>query len=220
MPKLKTHEEYENELFNMEIDYFPIESYKGAKIPILHECIREHRWLVRPDNILQGKGCPTCRAIDNTKTDEEYKNRLPADIISIEPYSKAMIPINHQHITCGHIWKVTPNSILRGTGCPNCAIKGFKPNIPGKLYFVSFTHLGETYYKIGITNKSIRKRFEGDWNRYSMKLIWCKEYSIGVYAHKREQELLTMYKDYLVDTNLLISGNTETISVIIPEEIT
>lgn len=57
----KTHEEYLNELFLKEINYIPLEIYKGSLIPIIHTCINDHLWSVSPNNVLKRRQCPECR---------------------------------------------------------------------------------------------------------------------------------------------------------------
>lgn len=57
-----------------------------------------------------------------TKTTEQYKQELEEkhiDVIPLEDYIGANIPINHK-FPCGHINKVVPSSILIGSGCLQC----------------------------------------------------------------------------------------------------
>lgn len=66
----KTHEQYENELFEKEIDLLIIEEYKGKDTPVKHECFNGHEWIVRPHDVLQGRTCPSCNqtsGFDRTK---------------------------------------------------------------------------------------------------------------------------------------------------------
>lgn len=58
--KLKTHREYEDNLFNKEIDAWPLENYINDYTPILHTCLMGHTWKARPSNILRGHACPDC----------------------------------------------------------------------------------------------------------------------------------------------------------------
>jgi hypothetical protein len=215
MARRKTHEEYENELFEKEIDYWPLEQYKGALIPIKHKCLHDHVWNVKPNDILRGRGCPECDRNIRRKTTEEYKTQLSKDIVLLEEYINDATPILHRH-TCGHEWKVNPNSVLRGSSCPKCAKTGFDPSLPAILYLVCFHYLGETYYKIGITSRSVHKRFGGDWNKYDMQIISEKHYSVGAEARSQEQAILSEYRKYKIDTGLLQSGNTETFSCYLP----
>lgn len=148
----KTHEQYEEQLFEREIDFYPLEKYVSAKQPILHECLKGHKWQVRPDDILKGRGCPTC--------------------------SKA----------------------------------GFKYKESATLYFVSFVFGEQTYYKLGITNKSLKDRYGPEWSKLNMRALWQLYFEKGAKAFQIEQELLCKHSDYLVDTGALRRGNTETLT--------
>jgi len=55
-----SHEDYEDRLFENEIDYFPLERYVDSNTPILHECLKGHTWNVAPKHILNNSGCPSC----------------------------------------------------------------------------------------------------------------------------------------------------------------
>lgn len=120
MSKRKTHEEYENELFEREIDYWPLEQYITNKTPINHECVKGHIWKAKPNSILTGMGCPKC-ASNRKKTTEEYKLEIAnTEYDVLENYLGNKIPILHKHI-CGYEWRTRPNDILSGYGCPSCS---------------------------------------------------------------------------------------------------
>ena len=58
----KTHDEYVQELFELNPDIEVLEQYDGAKTSILHRCkIDGHEWYASPSNILFGNGCPQCQ---------------------------------------------------------------------------------------------------------------------------------------------------------------
>ena len=205
----KTHSEYENELFQGEIDYFPLEEYKGGQIPILHECLNGHEWLARPKHILNGHGCPSCVG-NKLKTDQEYKVQiLGRSLINIEPYIRDYIPIEHKCLDCDNIWKTAPSCILQGTGCPMCCSGSFKNDKPGILYHVSLQYLENTYYKVGITNNSVEQRFKQDWKRLNMSLIWELKFEIGKDARVLESKLLRSYDRVVGIYPLRGRGNTE-----------
>lgn len=60
-----------------------------------------------------------------TKTNEEYlqslKERNITKIIPKEKYISARTKINHECTVCGYEWKVMPNNVLSGYGCPVCS---------------------------------------------------------------------------------------------------
>ena len=274
MAKKKTHKEYLEELFLKEIDFDPVEQYAGAKSKILHECVEGHRWAVTPTNILSGKGCPYCDAVDTDKYVKKLKLVNPS-IVCLEEYIKTAIPILHKHLYCSYEWKarphdillgggcpkcngsmlksedtyraeleqtefilvgnyistrvavthkhklcdyewkVTPQNILAGSGCPNCSSSGLKTNLPCKVYFVEFTYNKTTYFKIGITQRKISDRFQGDWNKFNMKVLW--ELTLANYHEAKviESNILNEHRVNKINTGLLHSGNTETFNIYI-----
>jgi hypothetical protein len=128
MPRKKTHDEYEQDLLSKNIAYIPVEPYAGSKNKILHKCPEGHEWPARPNDILSGIGCPSCRrvkqSINQTKTHEQYELELSSKSIPYRPleaYSGARNKILHK-CSLGHEWYSTPNKILSGGGCPECDI--------------------------------------------------------------------------------------------------
>ncbi len=177
----KTHEEYEQELFEKEINYIPLEPYQTRSIPILHACINDHEWKVTPANILGGQGCPKCHFSSRTKTHSEYLQELldnDIDVFPVENYISCTVDILHE-CSLGHQWKAPPNRILKGAGCAKCNLVGgynktrFERDrdlalSPGILYVIVLVNK-ETQerqcLKIGITkgtsNKDVLKRAKG-----------------------------------------------------------
>jgi hypothetical protein len=55
-------------------------------------------------------------------TNKDVDNRLiQRQIKRIDDYQNKRTPINFQCLICGHIWKVSPEGVLKGTGCPSCS---------------------------------------------------------------------------------------------------
>lgn len=202
----KTHLEYENELFFREIDFYPIEQYIDAHTPINHTCLKDHIWKVSPDNILNNKGCPVCSGYKK-KTTEQYQAQINFKVC--EEYINAHSKIRHE-CSKGHIWEARPNDILSGCGCPYCATTGFKLDEPAILYYLKISKDYETYYKVGITNRTVKERFSLDKDK---DIIILKEtlYSKGSEARQAEKDILTQFKDKRVNIKdwLKSQGNTE-----------
>lgn len=60
------------------------------------------------------------------RTNEEFESLLKEKnptIIPLEKYVKKDEKILCRCSVCAHEWKVTPGSIIRGSGCPNCSAK-------------------------------------------------------------------------------------------------
>lgn len=119
MGRKKTHAEYENQLLEREIDYFPLEPYVNDRTPIIHQCINEHQWKVCPSNILTGQGCPYCYNARRFKSHEQYISEIKIDAEPIEPYQGVKTYLWHK-CSENHKWKSRPDIILAGHGCPEC----------------------------------------------------------------------------------------------------
>lgn len=217
--KKKTHEEYLLELQTKDIVYRPLEPYNGSTKYILHSCPVGHTWSGRPDRILARHGCNKC-ANNTLITHKQYEHKLfesEIDANPLEQYLGANIPILHECID-GHIWSVTPSALLnRKRGCPTCSTSGFNDGKPAILYLISFKHNDNIFYKIGITNRSVQERYsEESWDTLKISIVWEIRYHIGRNAREEEKRLLSNYHMFKVNTGVLKSGNTETLSVYIP----
>jgi len=166
------HAQYEEQLFQREIDFQPLEEYINTTTKIKHECLKGHIWEAMPQNILRGSGCPTC-SDKLKKTPESYAAELIAlgiDIVPLEPIESVNYPILHKCIR-GHEWRAKPNTILNGHGCAECNRKGgynetfFSrnpeiANSPGILYCVVLVNKAtdeREALKIGITKGTSTK---------------------------------------------------------------
>lgn len=132
MSKKKTHEEFVEELKNINNNIEPLEKYISAFEKILCRCkICGHEWMAIPKELTgkRQRGCPKC-AIERrnkmkTKTDEEFQNELlkvhKGSIIALESYKGANIKIKFRCMIDSNEWYATPSHILQGHGCPKCA---------------------------------------------------------------------------------------------------
>ena len=209
---MKTHEKYEQQLFDREIYYQPIEPYKGSKHAILHECIKGHQWKAQPSNILAGRGCPRC-SNRHMRNEEEYISDLKTLGITYsieEPYIDTNTNIKHRCPDCTNIWSVKPRHILRGHGCPVCMSTGFDITKPGTLYYIRIIYEGTKYYKLGITNTSISKRFAKDKDK-EIKILYKKLYENGLEAKEKEAYLLRQFSGQRVKNIKILKshGNSE-----------
>lgn len=123
MSKKKTHEEYVQEVAEINSNIEVVEEYIDARTKISHRCkICNNEWVATPDKILRGCGCPKCAG--NIKlTHEEYVDRVKninSNIDVVGKYINATTKIMHKCRIDGYEWNAYPNHILRGSGCPEC----------------------------------------------------------------------------------------------------
>ncbi len=209
-----SNKEYDEKLFEREIDCLRIGDYINARTPILHQGFCGHEWMANPDNILRGKGCPRCNG-GSLKTTEIYKQELVQkgiDLIAIDEYVNDATPIMHE-CRNKHQWKARPTHILQGTNCPHCGYGGFDFSKPAILYYIKFIRNSEIYYKIGITNRTIEQRFSREKDK-EIKVLKIEKFLTGKEAWDKEQELLHSLPNRVTVKNFLkSSGNTELFNI-------
>lgn len=108
-------------------------------------------------------------------------------------------------------WEQTPNAhTIKKQGCPSCVVTGFDITKPAILYYLKIN--GGQAYKIGITNRTVPKRFSNkELQIIEVLKIWY--YKNGQEAYDKEQEILKKYSEYKYKGhNLLQKGNTELFS--------
>ena len=104
----------------------PLEKYVNRKTRLLCRCrICGREWRAVPALLLQGVGCKTCanRKHASRKTDEEFKSQLEEKhptIEALEKYVTRTTKIQFRCKVCGHAWSTTPDTLMRGKGCPVC----------------------------------------------------------------------------------------------------
>lgn len=132
----------------------------------------------------------------------------------------------HVSIVCPvhGIFDQRPDHHMRGQGCPTCSkekrLGGYteelfrvKPQIkelPGILYFIKFESASETFYKIGITSRTVEERFnkKGDVAHYSIEVV--KTRVVTLYeAYQLEQQILHDFQHLKYTPQKWFSGWTE-----------
>lgn len=121
-----THEEFLNKFYEKNEHAQDIEilgTYKNNHTKILCKCkIDGHEWEVKPNNLLQGYGCPLCGG-SLKLTHEEFIKRLQyinSNIEVLGTYVNYGTKILCKCKKCEHKWIATPRDLLQGCGCPKC----------------------------------------------------------------------------------------------------
>jgi len=192
--------------------------YKNTYSKVLITCPIHGDWAQLPMGHLQSRGCPKCaiesRVAKNSKTTEQFIEEAKKVHNSKYNYTKVEY-VNHKEkviIICpehGEFMQ-SPNSHLIGKGCPSCAVTGFDKTKPGLLYYLKVTlEDGKELYKIGITNRSVNRRFNPTELK-KIKVIKVEEFKSGKDAWDKERGILSKYKEYkYIGPDVLDSGNTE-----------
>lgn len=84
-----------------------------------------YKWSPVAATLYHLKKCPNCSKT-RKKTHSEFieeLHKINKNITVLEKYNGTHKKIKCSCDICGNIWTVEPNSLLQGTGCPNCGIK-------------------------------------------------------------------------------------------------
>ena len=122
----KTPEQFEKEVQELVGDeYTFLEPYDGAshKIKCRHnKC--GNVWSLKPNAFLNGTRCPKCIPKKPRKTqkrfEQEVHDKTNGEFVFVEPYKGVMNLMLCEHVKCGYRWRVRPNDIFNGHGCPKC----------------------------------------------------------------------------------------------------
>ncbi len=129
----------------------------------------DHRWQATPGSRTGGgNGCPACAGQQASVTNS-LASRFPELAAQLDPVLNGEITGHHLVpgsdrkvwwrciVDVSHAWQATiANRINAGSGCPDCAVTGYKPNLPGFIYLL--TRGDSTIQrKLGITNVPKRR---------------------------------------------------------------
>ena len=199
--------------------------YINASTPVKIICPIDGPFMMKPSNHLHGStlsngpsSCPRCGYRGMTKTTATFKKE--ANVVhggrydySEVDYVKGTVPVK---IICKihGVFEQRPSSHLMGSNCPYCydVNNRFDLHAPTLLYYLRVTDIDyQVYYKIGITSKTVDKRYDADELDH-IEILWEKRYSTGFKAFEIEQSILCRFNAYRLPANyvsVLKSGWTE-----------
>lgn len=135
MAKKMTNEDFLERVHNLVGDeYTFLEDYvnTATRIRVSHnnDMCNNHVYEVMPAKFVKGSRCPVCSVINRTGTDDNFKKRVHnlvgCEYEFLESYKTSAIKIRVRHNSdyCNrHEYEVSPNSFLKGSRCPVCAIE-------------------------------------------------------------------------------------------------
>ena len=124
----KTHAKFMNDFYKIHDDIEVLEQYIDSKTPIMCKCKQcNHEWKIRPNNLLNGQGCPMC-TVTSLKTQDKFIEEMKIKHSEIEvlgTYTNSTTRVKCRCKKCENIFNPFPNKILAShtNGCPSCAIK-------------------------------------------------------------------------------------------------
>ena len=204
--------------------------YKRNKLKVRIICPIHGEFEQKPNNHLNGSGCPYCASHKGgvAKTTKSFTEE--AIEIHGEKYNYDCVDYKNNktkvEIICpehGSFWQ-TPTRHLSGDGCPNC--KGFwSPNYIKKyhydkvnddcvFYIIKMYNQKEQFIKVGITRKSIKERYDRKINLADYQYEILYEYhNTLLECSKIEENLLHEFKTYRYEPYCWFSGSKECLTI-------
>jgi hypothetical protein len=238
MSKKRTHEDFVSEAINKHgncrFDY-SIEKYNGLHKKIKIKCIK-HNFIFEQKPVSHLRSdycCPKCayeaRSLKLTKTKEEvldifhkvHGNLYDYSLFEYNGIEEKGIIICKLH---GIFHQKPIHHIHKASGCPECGKKktssggysfDFFKNFPEEkhkksfLYLVEMKFKKEHFYKIGITIRSLNRRFSNkEYKIFEIIPIICyEEYLFNNFI--KETEIKNELKDFKYYPNIEFGGYTE-----------
>jgi hypothetical protein len=221
--KLKTTDQFIVEAKKLHGDLYDYSKtvYKGNKNKVTIICASHGDFKQLPNAHLKGHGCEECSfnliSLAKRASIEDFIMQAHKIQGLKYDYSQAQYvnAKNDIQIVCKDhgMFLQSPDSHLRGSGCPGCAEYGFNTDLPAILYYLKIKHNNKFYYKIGITNNDVKSRFRNEAMRKIVDYIEIS-YAKGRDALLIEQIILRKYSNYINSTNVILKdGNTEIFSI-------
>jgi len=140
-----------------------------------------------------------------------YEKKVSKVFNVLEPYINSRTKILHECILCKSKYKRKPVISNINKGCKYCGVKNNTGSIgltgAGIIYLVYIPKYN--FYKFGITSKSCKERMK-DLCISTYEIILEIKYKNAIDVINLEKQWFLALKPYLVNTELLKSGNTET----------
>jgi hypothetical protein len=218
---------------------YSLSEYKGIRDKLAIICPKHGVFYQVPNSHLRGIGCPKCgleqRSKTRTWTLQKFMNKANKIHNFKYDYSKGIYLDSMKKILIicpehGEFYQKV-NNHLQGQGCPKCNFNhGFsrthwikfcnsKKNINPKVYIVRCYNNNEEFIKIGITIRTIFKRFPSKGHLpYEFEVL--KEIKGSpAFVYDKENELHKLFKDFKYIPKLEFLGKTECFNIEILDKI-
>lgn len=188
--------------------YTLLSEYKNTADDLEFLCPQGHKSKMTYARWLKGCRCGVCWNEEHSLSESFVIEELAKEGFTLaSPYITSKIPFK---VICpnGHLSTKRWNNWYQGSRCQSCAMRGFNPDKPGTLYYLRFEFDGAYYYKIGITNRTVKQRYYREPLPYTE--IMTKTFLFGNLAFEEEQAILKKHKKHRYKGNsILLDGNSE-----------
>ncbi|RSO57538.1 hypothetical protein EA756_08575 [Acinetobacter lactucae] len=210
-------------------DYSKV-NYQGRRSTIIILCKKHGEFTQRADYHLSGNGCPYCSGRKlNLKffierANQVHSNKYDYSLANYQGVNNRIL------IKCGihGAFEQTPDSHLKGSGCPNC-VAGFSSYIKehylqlskrhgseATLYLIRCFNSEEEFFKVGITFRTLEARFTSSRMPYNYEVLETCTDSAD-YIWTMEKRVHRLLREYSYCPKISFKGQTECFSEIPPK---
>lgn len=201
--------------------------YINNRTKVIIICPIHGEFLQTPNNHLRRKGCPKCYKESRTTSTEQFieksikvhgEGRYNYSLVDyINPKTKVNIICSTHNLP----FEQTPSDHLSGCGCPKCAndatrirnnIKFENRYNTATLYLLKCFNVGEAFLKIGITSRTIKRRYHSKISmpyEYETLYEWQGDSKSVVELEDKVKSLFLYHKPEI----MFDGGRTETLHI-------
>ena len=186
--------------------------YTNSKTKVVITCPIHGDFEQVPVYHLSGNGCPKCNKSNKLSMEQITERLFNAHGNALQFFNYSDTTTTKERIICNcrvhGTFHKRLEDLLQGQGCPRCINPaGYDRKKLGTIYLLNI--IGTDFYKIGITNKSVERRYSyADKAKFNI-VLELSNLDGGMVA-TLEQHILKKYSQYKYQgPNILESGNTE-----------
>lgn len=147
---------------------------------------------ITPCTVLNGNSTGKLDTVGRYTTEIASEKLQALGLELMEPFKGSAEKRHKIKFECGHTHAVFLDKIFQGARCPECIDTGFNQTKSGYLYFIKVENGDGFVYKVGITNRSVYKRYYGERANYETLALF---YSLdGSKVYQAEQSIRQAFK--------------------------
>lgn len=201
--------------------------YKNSWTKVAITCHDHGPFEQKPNSHLTGHGCPVCGLAKTTKatTKDTATFIKQARAIHGDKFDYSLVEyVNNQTpvtIICPDHgpFEQKPSNHMQGKGCLACARRTSQlpwiERAAGKevlLYFVRFYSEREEFFKIGVTLKSINRRYSGGLEGYQYEVLAVHKSTNAAAVYDWEQSIIETFVHLRYRPKIFFAGASECFS--------
>lgn len=146
--------------------------------------------------------CPICKSEKRGRfCDSEIERKFGGKIIRTGVWRRCDVPTTWKCLKHGTHFKKTYDKVKasQSGGCPDCIEFSVPdPDAPTTLYYVRLKYDNTHFYKIGITQRTVYTRFDGEIAKKNLHIVKEWVYTTWREAYDAEQKVINAYRGELL----------------------